>query len=121
MKLKFFATIIGTLLLTATVICAADLTGKWKTEVGGDRVFNLTLTQKGETLEGVLTNPRGKEFKLKDGKLKGDAISFTLAGQGRLDGLKFSGTVKGEEIHMKAEGDAAAAMGKLIWKRVAEK
>lgn len=73
-------------------IVPAKVAGTWKFPAG-----ELTLQQKYQTVSGsVFAN--GKRTPIKDGKLKGDRITFTVSGVtyvGRVDGNAMKGRTKG--------------------------
>ena len=99
-KLLSIVFLSGGLALTAL---AADVTGKWTTEMRGrggqmrEATFNLKAD--GHTLSGTVSGPRG-EAEISDGKIEGDQISFTqtLEFNGNTVKLLYKGTVSGDEI-----------------------
>ena len=93
---------------------AADVTGKWKSEYqapDGTAVTNeFTFEQKGEALTGTVLSSRapGVAANIEEGSVKGDAITFTLTRtfDGNQIKLRYTGTVKGDEIPLKVSVDA---------------
>ena len=91
--------------------------GTWKWSIPGrnggpDREFNLKLKADADKLTGILTPPGrgdtpGTGIEIKDGKIKGDEISFTIARPGRDGGdpvvTKYSGKVSGNTIEGKIQ------------------
>ena len=96
----------ATLLLFLMTVCAfaADVTGKWKSNVkspdGQEMEITFNLKQDGETLGGTAEGPMG-EMKITEGSVKGDAVQFTV----ETDQFKVvhKGTVSGDEIKLKVE------------------
>src|SRR2546426_370093 len=94
-----------------------DPTGTWKwtqagRQGGAEREFSLKLKLDGEKLTGKLTQPaRGggggtTDIEIKDGKLKGDEISFTTSVEGRGGNTvtsKYNGKISGDTIKGKIE------------------
>jgi len=89
-------------LLTLTAL-AADVSGKWTAQVPGrngqtrDATFNFKAD--GNTLTGTVSGRMG-DMPIADGKIDGDAISFTqtLEFNGNTVKLLYKGTVSGDEI-----------------------
>jgi hypothetical protein len=86
---------------------AADVSGTWKGEMsqGGNVAF--TLNANGESLTGTWVGTSGKERPIKDGKLKGDAISFAAEDEweGQPVTLLVKGTVSGNEMRLRIDAD----------------
>jgi len=86
---------------------AADASGTWKGEMseGGNVVF--TLNASGESLAGTWVGTSGKDCPIKDGKVKGDAISFAVVDewQGQPITLLVKGTVSGNEMRLRIDAD----------------
>ena len=86
--------------------CAVDVTGKWKTEFEtqiGVQKYTFTLKQDGEKVTGKANSDIGgekREVELKDGKLKGDELTFfeTFEFQGNEIRIDYTGKVTGDEI-----------------------
>ena len=106
------------LALAATAAFAADVTGDWTAQMGGPDGNGPTVTfhfkQDGAKLTGTVDGPGGDAMQISDGKVDGDAISFTLT-MGEGDGGKMihSGTIKGDEISLtvKMEGGGRGGPG----------
>jgi len=97
------------LLALATVCAAADVTGKWVAQIPGrdgqTRETTFEFKAAGETLTGTMSG-RGEPAPIADGKITGDAISFTVTREFGANTMKwtFTGTVAGDEIKMKRAG-----------------
>jgi len=92
----------GLLLSLAVVLTAADVTGKWKGQIGGsDRETIFTLKADGSDVTGAMSGAEGKEHSLK-GTIKGENISFTVDSewQGNPVKLLVKGTVAGDEMKL---------------------
>ncbi|HUP04625.1 MAG TPA: hypothetical protein VMU19_11590 [Bryobacteraceae bacterium] len=97
------------LALLAAPAFAADVTGKWTGEVG-DGGFTITVNfhQDGTKLTGTIDGPGGEPMQIKDGKIDGNKISFSVTfdmGGGDMK-MVHEGTVNGDEmtLNMKMEG-----------------
>jgi hypothetical protein len=83
---------------------AADVNGKWKASFQGQDGQNMEiifdLKVDGEKLTGTAEGPMGNNT-ITEGKLVGDAISFTVdAGDMK---ILHKGTVSGDEMKLKVE------------------
>jgi hypothetical protein len=91
---------------------AADITGKWVGDMpgrGGDTTSTtFTFKQDGDNLTGSMTGPQG-DIAIKDGKVAGDAVSFTttLEFNGNSIKLLYKGTVAGDSIKMTREREGS--------------
>ncbi len=91
--------------LAATAL-AADVTGKWTATMagrgGGGEGFTLTYNfkQDGTKLTGSIETPMGGPMEIKDGKVEGDRLTFTMSFEGPNGAMKMvnEGTIKGDEI-----------------------
>ncbi len=104
-----FRTIAAGLLFLAATAFAASPDGKWKGSVStpnGDFPVAFTFMADGAALNGSMTGMDGMEIKIKDGKVDGDNITFsvTLDFGGMPFMLNYKGMVADEEI--KFSGDA---------------
>lgn len=85
MKIRFLA---FALLLAATPAFAADIDGKWVGSIdspNGAMAVTYTFKSEGNTFTGTTAAPDGSDLPIKDGKIDGNKISFTLTldfGQG---------------------------------------
>jgi hypothetical protein len=104
MKFKILAVVVVLGMMTAAAY-AADINGKWVTEVagmGGGEPMKIFYNFKvdGTKLTGT-TGPEGMENPFSEGKIEGDDISFAIA-FGEMK-IKMKGKVAGEEIKLKME------------------
>ncbi len=86
------------LMAMALSAVAADVTGKWKATAEGpqgamERTFMLKVD--GEKLTGVTESSFAGKSEIKAGKIKGDALSFTIDInlQGNAMSVQYKGTV----------------------------
>ncbi|MES2564060.1 MAG: class I SAM-dependent methyltransferase [Pseudomonadota bacterium] len=78
-------------------IVPAKVTGTWQIDAGGARGVEAMFTQQYQNVSGNV-KADGKSTQLSNGKLRGDAITFSIDGReynGRVVGDKIEGTVKG--------------------------
>lgn len=88
-------------ILTATLMFAADVTGAWKGELKGPNGDALQLTfnfkQDGAKLTGTVNGPAG-DLDITDGKIDGDKISFAVSVNGTT--IQHSGVISGDQIKL---------------------
>jgi hypothetical protein len=98
-RMLCFFLLLGTL---TTLLCAADITGKWrgKSDEGPGWTFNFK--SEGNKLTGTMVSAEGKELPIKDAKLDGDALSFSVDSewQGQPVKLVMTGKVSAAEIQL---------------------
>jgi hypothetical protein len=104
MRFKILAIVVFLGMLTAASY-AADINGKWVTEVagmGGGEPMKIFYNFKvdGTNLTGT-SGPAGMDSPFSEGKIDGDNISFTIA-FGEMK-MKMKGKIAGEEIKLKME------------------
>jgi hypothetical protein len=98
--------------IMAASAMAADVTGKWKASAPGPdgQTMEIVFTFKadGATLSGSVLSPMG-ETPITEGKLEGDAISFTVdVGDFK---ILHKGSVSGDNMKLKVEmGDQSFDM-----------
>ncbi len=93
----------------AVVAWAADVAGKWTSQVPGrdgqmrETTFNFKV--EGEKLTGTVSGMQNNEFPITDGKVKGDDISFTVVMSfgGNEVKMLYKGKVSGDEIKFTRE------------------
>jgi hypothetical protein len=101
---KVYAIVVGLLFLAAPAL-AADVDGKWTGTVStpmGDLPVQYEFKADGTTLTGTTLGFDGGSVPIKNGKVDGDKISFTVTfdfGGMSLD-LSYSGVVTASEIKM---------------------
>jgi len=101
--MKYFLFVAGFLLL-AGVAVAADIDGKWTGEIVGQSMqISFTFKAEGTTLTGVhIVN--GQETPIKNGKIEGNNISFTVTlDMGGETEIPHKGTLSGDQIKMTYE------------------
>jgi hypothetical protein len=116
MKVKVCTLGLCIVALVALASAQGSVDGKWAGEVQGGRgpqQITLTLKADGAKLTGSVAGGRGGEIAIKEGTLKGSALSFKTTQQGRGGEitLNWTGTLKGDEIAFKrmAEGGQGQA------------
>jgi hypothetical protein len=96
------------LLLASSTAYAANVDGKWSGSLdtpGGPIQVNYTFKANGPTLTGSTTAPDGSAIPIKNGKIDGNKISFSLEldfGQGPVT-FDYTGIVSPTEIKMHSE------------------
>ena len=108
-----FYRVLGSVFLVGamtSVLLAADISGKWsaKAEQGPDWVFNFNAD--GGKVTGTLQGADGKERPINDGKLEGNALSFSVNSewQGQAIKLVMKGKVSTEKIELRVDTDDGA-------------
>jgi hypothetical protein len=96
------------LLLAASPAFAANVDGKWTGSIdtpNGPVQLNYTFKAEGTKLTGTTTGPDGSPLMLKDGKIEGDKISFSLdiSFGGDSTTFKYTGVVAAGEIKLHSE------------------
>jgi hypothetical protein len=88
-------------LLTATLLFAADVTGAWNGETKGPNGDGFQLTfnfkQDGPKLTGTISSPGG-DIDISNGKVDGDKISFTVSFNGMT--IQHDGVINGDQIKL---------------------
>ncbi len=104
---KLFCALVALMLLVC-VASAADVTGKWKSEMtspdGQTRTSTYDFKQDGDKLTGTVAGARG-ETPIQEGKVSGDTISFVVVRkfQDNEFRMKYTGKVSGSEIKFSVE------------------
>jgi hypothetical protein len=94
------------LMLSATAMFAADVTGSWTGSVStpnGDFKLTFAFKQDGAKLTGTVTGPQGAPLDIANGKVDGNNISFDVSFNGMT--IKHNGTVNGDEIKLTTKTD----------------
>jgi hypothetical protein len=87
----------------ASLCLAADISGKWKADYttpdGTARTSTFEFMVDGANLTGKLISARG-DAEIKDGKIKGDEVTFTVIRNFNGDDVKinYKGKVSGDSI-----------------------
>jgi hypothetical protein len=108
----------------AGVAMAGDVAGTWTAEFDtqiGPQKYTFVFEVDGDTLTGTAKGERQtdtSEVEITDGKVAGDTITFTetLDMQGQPLVIKYTGTLKGDEIQFK-RNVADFATEELVAKR----
>lgn len=108
------------LLLAAGSLLANPVDGKWSGSVstpGGDFQVSFTFKADGAALSGAMAGMDGMDFKIADGKIDGDNISFsvTIDFAGTPLKLDYKGKVATGEIHL--TGEAAGMPFEFVVKK----
>ena len=86
MKMNVSIRLIVLLAISFAGAFAADVTGKWTGQMGSPNGDGMSITfdfkQDGTKLTGTADGPGGQTLQLKDGKVEGDKISFTVSFDG---------------------------------------
>jgi hypothetical protein len=106
-KLLFVVSILCALTLA---VFAADASGKWTWEQAGRQGGNpttqtLTLKADGSNLTGTYDGGRGGPTEIKDGKVDGNNVSFTVSRDmnGTSYTTKYTGTLDGDTLNLEVE------------------
>jgi hypothetical protein len=115
-----FVTVAITVLMLAACAFAADVDGKWSGTIAtpnGDFPQAFTFKADGPALNGAMAGPDGKDIAIKDGKVDGSNISFTVTIDfgGMAITLSYKGVVAKDEI--KFTGEALGMPFDLVVKR----
>lgn len=109
-------------LLAVSAATAADVTGKWSgampTRDGGTRDVTFTFKQAGDSLTGSMS-AFDNEVPIKDGKVDGDNISYTvtLDFNGNTFKILFEGKVQGGTLEMTREREGSGNKQKFSLKK----
>ena len=93
----------------ATILAAADVTGKWVAEVpgrdGATMKQTYTFKSDGATLTGSVSG-RGGETPIANGKVDGNTISFEVTREMRGNSMtmKYTGTIDGDTLKLSWAG-----------------
>jgi len=103
-----FLTVAVTVLMLAACALAADVDGKWSGTVdtpNGAIPQAFTFKADGATLNGAMAGMDGKDIPIKDGKIDGSNISFTVTLDfgGMPIVLSYKGEVEKEQIKLKGD------------------
>jgi hypothetical protein len=116
-QMKCFSFVVGVLLL-ASFAFSADVDGKWSGPITGmDMTVGFTFKTDGKILTGThIVN--GQETAIKDGKIDGNNISFsvTIDMGGQETKIEHKGVVSADQIKMTYE--MSGQPGEIILKRV---
>jgi len=105
MRIRVSALYITLIALVAVAAFAAPVDGKWKADYqspdGQARTTTFTFKADGEKLTGTAASAMG-EVQIQDGKVSGDAISFSVMRNfgGNDVKINYKGKVAGDEIKL---------------------
>ena len=103
MRLYAFAAL---LLLVSGLAFGADIDGKWTGEIqgmDGNKIpISYTFKADGATLTGTTAGPDGSQIAIKDGKIDGNNISFsvTLDFGGQEMKMEYKGVLSGTQLKL---------------------
>jgi hypothetical protein len=103
--MKVCALAAALLLVVSGLAFGADIDGKWAGSIAGPdggngMAVNYTFKAEGTTLTGFTTGPDNSQVPLKNGKIDGNNISFSIAFDmgGQEMKMDFKGVLSGDEI-----------------------
>jgi hypothetical protein len=106
--------ILALLFAFVSLSLAADISGKWKADYtspdGTARTSDFEFKADGEKLTGKVISTRG-ESEIKEGKIKGDEVTFVVVRNFNGDDVKidYKGKISGDTIQFKVQfGDRGA-------------
>lgn len=94
------------LILVASFAFAAPIDGKWVGEIqgmdGSPTKISYTFKADGDKLTGTTSSPDGKEMAIKDGKINGNNISFSVSFDmgGQEMKLDMKGVLSGDNLKL---------------------
>jgi hypothetical protein len=99
MKFKPVYSCIVVFLISAAVLFAGDISGKWYVPMDGVDV-EMVFKVAGSTVTGTVNNPLSGETNIKDGRIENDTLTFYVVRKlGNRDArIAWTGLVTGEEI-----------------------
>lgn len=110
-------------LLLAASLFAADISGKWKGTAEGpngtiERTFTFNVD--GNKLTGETESQMLGKATINEGKIEGDAISFSINAnfQGNEMKLEYKGKISGDEIKLTVEFPGGGQTAEYTLKRI---
>ena len=122
MKLWALAAVL--LLVVSGLAFGADIDGKWTGSIAGPdgngMPVNYTFKAEGTTLTGFTTGPDNSQVPLKNGKIDGNNISFSISFDmgGQEMKMDFKGVLSGDQL--KLTYDMMGQPAELVLKRAAK-
>lgn len=111
MKRRWLLSLTAAIALLAPVASfAADITGKWVGEMGGEFTMTFNFKQDGNKLTGTADGPGGAPLQIQAGKVEGNKISFTVSVDGQMS-IAHEGTINGDEISLTIKMDGGPGGG----------
>lgn len=120
---KTFVTVLAMLVLGTVAAWAADATGTWKSTMEtprGTMERTFVLKQDGDKLTGKIVTQQG-EREIKDGKVKGDSIEFSIEQPGRDGGPARTTTYKGKLDGDTIKGSVGMGERNMDWTATRQK
>ena len=118
--MKWLLTVMAMFAFTAL---AADVNGTWKGKVetpNGTSERTFVFKVEGNKLTGETTSDMLGKSEIKDGKIEGDTLSFTIHAsyQGNDLELHYKGKVSGDEIKLSVEMSGAGQTAEYTIKKI---
>jgi len=103
--MRFCLLSLGLLLIFSSLVFAADVDGKWTGTIstpGGDFPVTFNFKAEGTTLTGTMLGQDNSLIPIKDGKIEGNNISFsvTIDMGGNQMNLDYKGIVAADQIKL---------------------
>ena len=121
--MRHLVTLATMVALLALPAFGADFNGKWKGAMpsrdGNSREAAFQFHAIGATLTGNFTGPMGREIEIKDGKVVGDSISFSVSLDlnGNMTKINYTGKLAGEDLNMRMQREGASRSVEFTLKR----
>jgi hypothetical protein len=119
MRLSRIVCLVFVLSFLTPLLYAADITGKWTSQSGQGPQWTFTFQSEGSKLTGSMVGSDGKERPIKEGKLEGDDLAFSVDSewQGQPVKLVMKGKVSGDEIQLRVDTEDGAWGTDLVLER----
>jgi hypothetical protein len=119
MRLSRIVCLVFVLSFLTSLLYAADITGKWTSESDQGPQWTFNFKSEGNKLTGTMIGSDGKERPINEGKLEGDALSFSVDSewQGEPVKLVMKGKVAGDEIQLRVDTEDGAWGTDIVLKR----
>ena len=107
----------------SSLLYAADVTGKWTGGSDGGPQWVFNFKSEGSKVTGTMAGSDGKERPIKEGKVEGDAISFSVDSEWQGEAIKLvvKGKVSGNEMNLRIDREDGAWGTDAVVKRSSEK
>ena len=121
--MRHLVALVTTTALLAISAMAADVNGKWKGAMpsrdGNAREVSFQFKTDGANLTGNFMGPMGREINIKDGRVAGDSISFSLSLEfnGSMVKVNYTGKFSGDDLNMKMQREGAPRSVEFTLKR----
>ncbi len=119
MRFSRIVCLVFVLTFFASLLYAADISGKWTSKSSQGPQWTFTFQSEGSKLTGTMVGSDGKERPLNEGKLEGDDLSFSVDSewQGEPVKLLMKGKISGEEIELRVDTEDGAWGTDLVLER----